>query len=247
MGTTAVTTLAVLKHIHPNGLPAGFRLLELGSQNISGAAAEFVALARYLGHPRPDDLAVYGQRNNDLYCKELFGACGISYESIDLDAGATLRLDLNTKQVPWRLRRSFDVVTNFGTTEHVFNQMNCFQLIHDATKVGGAMVHMVPSTGYMWHCLFKYDPKFFLALAEANGYEILYAGFGPTEPGRVLSGECDTWANQHLIQGQRFDSHLVEFIFRKVAHAPFRPGIDLLCDGYAGRKRFDGRITPLRG
>jgi hypothetical protein len=63
----------------------------------------------------------------------------------------------------------------------------------------------------------------------------------------VLSGECDTWANQHLIQGQRFDSHLIEFIFRKDAQAPFRPGIDLFCDSYAGRKRFDGRIAPLRG
>src|SRR5215472_5699437 len=49
--------------------------------------------------------------------------------SLDLvgDDVSVVRFDLNRDRVPTGLRGHFDLVTNSGTTEHVFNQPNCFE------------------------------------------------------------------------------------------------------------------------
>jgi hypothetical protein len=49
-----------------------------------------------------------------------------------------LCVDLNG---PVYLGRRFDYVVNNGTSEHIFDQANIFRLIHDATKLGGVMIH----------------------------------------------------------------------------------------------------------
>jgi hypothetical protein len=63
-------------------------------------------------------------------------------------------------------------VTNHGTSEHILNQWNVFEVMHDATKLGGLMVHGVPFNGEFEHGIISYMPKFFWALAKANDYEI---------------------------------------------------------------------------
>jgi hypothetical protein len=83
--------------------------------------------------------------------------------------------DLNSDRVPTNLRGHFDFVTNVGTTEHVFNQANCFEVMHDLTKVSGVMAHAVPFAGFENHGLFKYTMKFFTRIAKANDYECLDA------------------------------------------------------------------------
>ena len=83
--------------------------------------------------------------------------------------------DLNSDNVPGKFRNYFDFVTNAGTTEHVFNQANCFEVIHDLTKIGGIMAHVVPFAGFENHGLFKYTMKFFTRIAKANDYECLDA------------------------------------------------------------------------
>jgi hypothetical protein len=69
----------------------------------------------------------------------------------------------------------FDLVTNFGTTEHIEpNQFEPFLHIHNLCKVGGIMIHEVPVFGH-WpgHCRYYYDENFFLYLSEKNNYDIL--------------------------------------------------------------------------
>jgi hypothetical protein len=44
---------------------------------------------------------------------------------------------LNHEPTPQKFVGDFDLVVNFGTTEHLLNQYNAFKVIHDATKVGG--------------------------------------------------------------------------------------------------------------
>ena len=45
----------------------------------------------------------------------------------------------------------YDVVTDFGTTEHVDgNYYQARKNIHNACKVGGMMIHETPLTGH-WH------------------------------------------------------------------------------------------------
>jgi len=88
---------------------------------------------------------------------------------------SVLHFDLNSDCVPLNLKGHFDLVTNVGTTEHVFNQANCFAVMHDLTSVGGIMAHSVPFAGYENHGLFKYTMKFFTRIAKANDYECLDA------------------------------------------------------------------------
>jgi len=88
----------------------------------------------------------------------------------------------------------------------------------------------VPCIGYLGHCLYKYDPKFFVRLADANNYEILQSGFGPEEIGITLDAECDSWLGYDVLRGRRFDSHLVEFILRKRLGRAYRPPIDCNLD-----------------
>ena len=66
----------------------------------------------------------------------------------------------------------YDVVFNFGTTEHIFNQWNCFEFMHDAAKVGRVCSHQLPASGYLDHGYYCYTPLFFREMAQANGYVV---------------------------------------------------------------------------
>lgn len=96
------------------------------------------------------------------------------YGSLDIDGRFGSRaFDLNYDTIGDELRHSAGLTTNLGTTEHVFNQLNCFRTIHELTRPGGLMLHAVPMNNYVNHGLFSYSPTFFDSLAEANGYEVL--------------------------------------------------------------------------
>jgi len=71
---------------------------------------------------------------------------------------------------------SFEVVANFGTLEHIFNQYAAFKNIHKLCNVDGLMIHSLPIQGAFEHGMYNYHPNFFYALASANGYKIEYFG-----------------------------------------------------------------------
>jgi SAM-dependent methyltransferase len=93
----------------------------------------------------------------------------VEYFAVDkFDPRATLTADLGTFL---SLDRSFDVVTNFGTVQHVFDQATAWSNVHDLTRVGGIMLHYLPlsrTNGY-----FSYGKRFILDLIEANLYELV--------------------------------------------------------------------------
>jgi hypothetical protein len=104
---------------------------------------------------------------------ELLILAGFRYTALDIfKAPNTILYDLNRHAPGPRLENRFDLVMNFGTTEHVFNQVNAFRTIHQLTKVGGLMFHDLPMAGYLNHAFFRYDPLFFKMLAPANNYKL---------------------------------------------------------------------------
>jgi SAM-dependent methyltransferase len=112
-----------------------------------------------------------------LSAREWMEARGWDYTCIDTDGHASaLRLDLNTcsaLDVGVGCANAFDVVTNHGTSEHVFNQHNVFKLMHDLTKLDGIMIHAVPTPKFgRPHGFYTYDEIVFHDLAYANNYEI---------------------------------------------------------------------------
>jgi hypothetical protein len=101
---------------------------------------------------------------------------GFDYAAVDIDASpGSIPLDLNYDRVPPHARQKYDLVTNFGTTEHIANQLNAFEVIHDLTKPGGIMLHQLPVQGMLTHGLLNYNLKFFWSLARSNGYTFVHA------------------------------------------------------------------------
>jgi hypothetical protein len=111
--------------------------------------------------------------------KEWMEHQGFEYVSIDFDGKfGALKLDLNEATlfdvVDLGIDPRFDIVTNHGTTEHIFNQAAVFKLMHDLTKTGGVMIHAVPTPKFgPSHGFYFYDETIFDDLAHANNYEIL--------------------------------------------------------------------------
>ena len=104
--------------------------------------------------------------------------------SIDLNAReGSLQLDLNKDISIEKSKGPFDLITNFGTSEHVSDQYMCFKNIHRLTRLNGLMYHIVPRIGnWTGHCPYYYDVDFFESLAKANGYKIIVAKFWNQDP-----------------------------------------------------------------
>jgi hypothetical protein len=98
----------------------------------------------------------------------------------------SLPYDLNTLGLPYL--GEFDLVTNFGTTEHIEpNQYEPFKNIHEFCKTNGVMIHEVPAVGgWNGHCKFYYDENFFIQLAHENNYEIIELKRNTYEVGDLL-------------------------------------------------------------
>lgn len=109
--------------------------------------------------PRPDGSAAF---------YALFGTA--RYRSVDLiDRRADWIRDFND---PVRLNEQFDIATNFGTAEHVFNVGHVFRSMHDAVKPGGVMLHVLPAFGDIDHGFYNIHPTTYVDLAAANDYVI---------------------------------------------------------------------------
>ena len=95
------------------------------------------------------------------------------YLALDLQGSEhSINFDLNNE---YKDVKKYDVVTNIGTSEHIFNQLAVFKTIHNSVKAGGLIIHQLPGQGYYDHGFYNYQPTFFFDLAQANNY--LMIGF----------------------------------------------------------------------
>ncbi len=142
-----------------------------------------------------------------------------SYTAIDLLPPNDYRLqqDLN---LPFDLGTRFDVRINNGTSEHVFNQANCYKAIHDHTVAGGVMIHWTPCLGWVDHGFYNVQPGFFFDLATANGYQVVLAALSsasamiPLIPGQLTS--------EIVAANPGIQESLACTVLRKTTDEPFR-------------------------
>lgn len=148
----------------------GLRMCELGNQEIKESASDYFyekGMKRFKTG------------------KEYFTYLGFYHTSIDINGkDGALPIDLTKPIVDGNLTGLFDVITNFGTTEHVRNQFECLKNLHSLCKVDGIFLHLVPPTGYekvrtARHYYVsdrnqhEYHPHFFNRLAARCSYNIL--------------------------------------------------------------------------
>ena len=140
------------------------RIMELGAQYVHANARDLQRFAFSFGRP-------LREVSN---ARDLYEMIGLSFACLDTSGEfGAITLDLNFEPLPDEHVAAYDLVTNHGTTEHIFNQAHAFTVIHDLTCKGGLMMHALPYTGYTVHGFFNYTPKLFWALAAANGYELI--------------------------------------------------------------------------
>lgn len=91
--------------------------------------------------------------------------------SIDINGEwGSLPLDLN-QPLSVEFSKRFDLVTNYGTGEHVYNQYS----LDSVVKLGGGvMIHALTLLGkWHGHCRYHYPLLFAVKLAEASSYDII--------------------------------------------------------------------------
>jgi hypothetical protein len=113
-------------------------------------------------------------RTQTVSAKLIYTARGVQHTSIDLNGNeGALVINLD-KPVPDYLLNKFDLVTNYGTVEHVNNQFQVLKNIHDMTRQNGIMIHSFPPVG-QWpeHCRYYYTIEFVKQLAKLCNYEII--------------------------------------------------------------------------
>jgi hypothetical protein len=158
---------------------------------------------------------------------------GFEYAAIDVDGGAgSIPLDLNFDSVLPQQRGRYHLVTNFGTTEHVANQLNAFEVIHDLTARDGLMMHQVPAQGFSTHGLINYNFKFFWMLARSNGYRWIHADYSQSPPYDLPSDIVDfigaSWPGASVqTESYKVSDAGIRVVMQKVFDIPFVPPLDV--------------------
>lgn len=143
-------------------LPKGFSVCELGDQYITHVAPHYLAKKFY----------------EDLGCGKYVAIDGNGKGDVTHDLNRPLKKDIGT----------FDLVTDFGTGEHIFDQYQVWKTIHLLTKVGGFIVFDRPTQGYEIHCFYNVNECLFHDLAAANSYEVREFQRTKTKRGELLRG-----------------------------------------------------------
>jgi len=147
------------------------------------------------------------------------------YRAIDLH-GTPLAERHNLNE-PLPITEQFDLVTNIGTAEHVFNVDQFFRSLHQRTRPGGLMLHVMPNQGCYDHGLFNFHPTFLFDLAGHNGYRIeclLYCDMttGPGGQWVQLFGRADYV--RLAVSGQLSPySYLMAVLRKAESETPFVP------------------------
>lgn len=160
------------------------KVCELGRQNLTvneNIDSIFINLFKLFNKKPIKEVMELAPKNNwGIRAKVLYESLGFEYTSIDIDndeknedSKSNIIMDLNFDQLDEEHFNKYDLVTNFGTSEHLLNQLNFFKTMHNLTKEGGYLISEVPCMFGINHGMFKYEPKFFTDLARSNAYQVI--------------------------------------------------------------------------
>lgn len=180
-------TLEWFLRLGRNGLFHGAELLELGPQDLIASRG---AIEGSLGDSfTPDNLDLrssllgglsdpgcrggkeqFSNSSNDK-TRALYQVLGVKeYLSLDaFDRRADYVQDLNYE---FDLGRRFDIITDFGTSEHCFNIQNVFRMIDRHLKDDGVALFVLPAFGNIDHGFWNVHPNVYKNFALANEYII---------------------------------------------------------------------------
>ena len=109
--------------------------------------------------------------------KYFYNSLGLeSYNCIDInDQFNSINHDLNLPYNDNSKFNKYDVVTDYGSCEHVFNISECYKTVHNLTKPGGFII--IAQGTYKGNGYFLFDKSFFDGIAAANNYKVIYSSY----------------------------------------------------------------------
>jgi hypothetical protein len=199
-----IETVKLMKEIQEKKLLKGSSVLELGLQELTIPASKVSKL-----------LKTNQKISNPAQLFEFFGFS--EHKSIDgVKASNCYPIDLNKDITRENLEfLKSDLVTNFGTSEHVFNQSAVFKNIHELCNVDGLMVHALPISGHFQHGYFNYHPRLFQELALVNGYCVISMYIASNYRPKLIPYSAKELYNN------RFKDMLLLFVFQKSSNSAF--------------------------
>lgn len=185
MGITPAMLRLLARHVASAKVSGS--VLTFGTQDVWGSEDDVRRLLDAESMPvrdytvRPSTSAFFAQLTSEnpeyaryIHPRTLFEMLGFT-EYVDLDSedhdGAAVRHDLN-ETLPASLTDRFDLVLDFGTTEHVFAVPSVLTSVTAALRKGGWVVHSLPVPCLYWaqHGYYCFNPDMFLDFYEANGF-----------------------------------------------------------------------------
>jgi hypothetical protein len=148
-------------------------MFELGPQDLHISHPHLKCCIEMLGQQFEfDDFSENG-KYKPYAQKSFYNALGISeYTCSDVaDSRSNYYLDLN-KPIK-HVEKQYDIITNFGTTEHVFNIGQSFVNIDKLVANDGLVLHVLPAMGDINHGFWNTHPTVYYDVARDNGYEIM--------------------------------------------------------------------------
>ena len=166
-------------------------IIEMGSQEIQMHKEDLKQLFNNAGL-KSDLVDKYPHMNNwpgRPFCpaKYFYESLGIKeYQSIDIngDHGAIAH-DLNKPFEDKSKFNKFDIVTDQGSCEHVFDIAECYRTMHNLAKPGGYII--IAQAVWKGNGYFKFDDSFFEGIAAANSYKVIYNSYVLTTMNKTKS------------------------------------------------------------
>jgi hypothetical protein len=151
-------------------------------------------------------------RSKELDDERFFRVMGFSeVASCDFShyENATFVMDLN-QPVKSEFHNRFDLIFDGGTMEHVFNVPMVFANIHSMLKVGGRVLHVVPSSNMIDHGFYSFSPTLFRDFYRSNAYSLV----------KLYLFECSSWGGEWTVYdclGRSLDNRLGRTASAKMA------------------------------
>ena len=154
-------------------------ICDLLKENIKGA--EILSLGNpYIHQPTILNTISICKENKDLILAKpakdqalllminIFKASKFKILDVSPEEGADIICDLNKEISDKNLENRFDFIFDFGTQEHIFNDMNCLVNIFKMLRAGGKYLFYLPANGQIDHGFRQYSPTFFYDLCYQN-------------------------------------------------------------------------------
>ena len=157
-------------------------VLEIGSQELHLGKDDIKELFKQanLDSSQVDkfkDIDNFPKHKPKASTKPFYNALGLSeYTCIDVNQEhGAIGHDLNLPFLDKSKYNNFDVVTDFGSCEHVFNVVEAYKTMHNLLKPKGYFIvaqGVLKGNGY-----FLFDNSFFSGFAAANNYKIISSSY----------------------------------------------------------------------